>query len=58
MYTLLYLKQITNKGYLFQSNWSDLAHTYATNKDLLYSTRNCAQYYVTASVGKGFKKEK
>ena len=38
MYTLLYLKWITNK-------------------DLLYSTGNSAQYSVTASLGKEFEKE-
>ena len=38
MYTLLYLKWITNK-------------------DLLYSTGNSAQYYLTTSLGKEFEKE-
>ena len=38
MYTLLYLKRITNKY-------------------LLYSTGNCAQYSVTTYLGKEFEKE-
>ena len=38
MYTLLYLKQVTNK-------------------DLLYSTGNCAQYSVITKMGKEFEKE-
>ena len=38
MYTLLYLKCITNK-------------------DLLYSTGNSAQYSLTTSLGKEFEKE-